>query len=116
MELKELTALPPEIGQLQNLRKLSIDYSEIELPAEIGHLKNLEEIHLLHTRLPALPAETGNLQNLKVLSLPGNELKSVPVEIQQLKNLELLVLSHSLLSEPEQQKIKKLLPNTTIHF
>ena len=44
---QQLTALPPEIGELHNLQKLYIYGTNLEeLPSTIGQLSNLEEIHL----------------------------------------------------------------------
>jgi Leucine-rich repeat (LRR) protein len=39
--------LPPEIGQLQNLKELWLEsYSITELPPEIGQLQNLKELRI----------------------------------------------------------------------
>ncbi|MFA6118884.1 MAG: leucine-rich repeat domain-containing protein [Parachlamydiales bacterium] len=86
-----LTELPPEIGQLKNLKKLLLDENElITLPPEIGRLKKLQRLSVCENRLTALPPEIGQLKNLKLLSLTKNKLITLPPEMDQLKKLQRL--------------------------
>ena len=89
-----LTALPPEIGQLQNLRTLALNKNRLAaLPPEIGQLQNLRTLALNQNQLTALPPEIGQLRNLRGLWLYRNQLARLPVEIAHLESLRKLVLS-----------------------
>ncbi|HNJ14326.1 MAG TPA: leucine-rich repeat domain-containing protein, partial [Anaerolineales bacterium] len=70
-----LTSLPPEIGQLVNLKKLFL--SSV-------HFTNRPTSR---NQLTSLPPEIGRLTNLTKLDLSGNQLTSLPPEIGQLTNL-----------------------------
>jgi len=90
---KQLTILPPEIGQLANLAHLRLNGNRLTaLPPEIGQLKNLATMYLPHNQLTALPPEIGNLTELYQLILSFNELTTLPPEFGQLTNLTLLHL------------------------
>ncbi len=116
-----LTSLPPEIGQLTNLKELNIFcntqsttymtatgkmehkniYSGRELanlPPEIGQLASLTQLNLMGNRLTSLPPEIGQLASLTQLNLMGNQLTSLPPEIGQLTNLTCLYLNENLLT------------------
>ena len=55
-----LTELPPEIGNLSDLRVLSLDFNELRhLPSEIGNLTNLQVLGLFNNELSSLPTEIG---------------------------------------------------------
>ncbi len=95
-----LSELPAEIGQLENLQELNLNGNNLsELPAEIGQLEKLERLYLDRNKLSELPAEIGQLRNLQELNLNGNNLSEWPAEIVQLKNLQTLILSVNKLSE-----------------
>ncbi|WP_300662853.1 leucine-rich repeat domain-containing protein [Fluviicola sp.] len=92
----KLQSLPKEIGQLKELKKMSLSTNwgqAIEIPSEIGNLHQLEEIDWSWCRIKTLPGSIGNLGELRKLSLWGSNLTEVPVEIGQLKKLEELYLS-----------------------
>jgi Leucine-rich repeat (LRR) protein len=57
------------------------------LPPEIGQLKNLRRLALYNNHLTTLPPEIGQLSNLQVLGLEENNLSILPAEIGQLTNL-----------------------------
>ncbi|WP_082209748.1 COR domain-containing protein [Fischerella sp. PCC 9605] len=83
----ELTALPPEIGQLVNLRSLHLSYNQLStLPTEIGQLVNLQTLHLRDNQLSTLPSEIRQLPNLKKLDLRSNPVP-IPPEILGAKDL-----------------------------
>ena len=95
--------IPPELGQLQNLKELSFCCTVTgPIPPELGQLRNLEYLDLRGNQLPGLspgrltgsiPPELGQLRNLEYLDLRGNRLTgSIPPELGQLRNLEYLNL------------------------
>lgn len=82
----ELDHLPPEIGQLTNVRQLWLHDNQLSsLPAEIGNLQNIEELTLFNNQLSELPPEIGQLSNLMVLRLSDNHFSSLPTTISELK-------------------------------
>ena len=104
---RELTALPPQIGQLTQLKKLILGKYELDrdgdilrftgnklstLPPEIGLLTQLEELQIFANQLTSLPTEIGQLTNLQTLNLGSNQLSSISAEIFQLTNLQELDL------------------------
>ena len=90
---RELTALPPEIAQLTNLRELRLDGNRLTvLPREIGQLTGLEALGLGGNQLTVLPPEIGQLTNLKGLAPAHNQLTTLPPEIGQLTSLRRLAL------------------------
>ncbi|MXY97193.1 MAG: hypothetical protein F4Z29_05475 [Gemmatimonadetes bacterium] len=89
-------SIPPELGQLTNLKHLYIAKNHLSgsIPTELGQLQNLEILWLFRNRISgSIPAELGQLRKLKVLNLDGNRLVgSIPPELGQLQNLETLEL------------------------
>ena len=86
----DITKLPREIGNLINLKELSIENTRItRLPKEIGNLINLEVLSIDNTNISELPAEIGNLENLKKLLMRNTKVTVLPTGIQDLKNLKI---------------------------
>jgi tetratricopeptide (TPR) repeat protein len=112
-----ITLLPPVIGKLTELKELNLNKNLLAtLPAEIGNLKNLKTLTLRQNGLKVLPANIGTLTELEDLDLALNMLTTLPAEIANLKKLKRLILVGNEISTKEQQRIKTLLPNTTIAF
>jgi hypothetical protein len=111
LDNNQLTSIPPEIGQLQNLTQLSLNYNQLtSIPPEIGQLQNLRELSLYSNRLTSIPPEIGQLQNLRDLVLGINQLTSIPPEIGQLQNLTQLSLDNNQLTSipPEIGQLQNL--------
>jgi Leucine-rich repeat (LRR) protein len=49
-----------------------------ELPPEIGNLNNLQELYLYNNRLNSIPSTIGDLDNLQHLRLDNNQLSNLP--------------------------------------
>lgn len=96
---KGLTHLPPQIGQLKNLKTLELRENKlINLPSEIGLLKGLQDLYLSANQLTELPSEISHLKNLTWLDIRNNNLSTLPQEIGELTNLETLYLTENQLS------------------
>ena len=104
--------IPPEIGELRSLRQLNLGNNEITgpIPPEIGHLKNLAYLNLYGNRLTGLiPSEIFQLENLEDLFLNANRLTGpIPPEIGQLKNLVRIGLGDGGLTGPIPPEIAEL--------
>src|ERR1043165_7382080 len=90
---RDLTILPPEIGELTSLNHLFLSKNMLsELPPEIGQLTNLEMLVLSNNRLTALSQSISKLTNLVALYLDNNHLTSFPMEVIKLSRLTTLVI------------------------
>ncbi len=89
-------AIPPEIGQLEALRGLSLLYNNLTgpIPSEIGQLRNLEQLTLPHNEFTGeIPAEIGNLGALWYLNVGDNQLTGqFPSAVLQIDSLQSLYL------------------------
>ena len=88
--------LPPELGDLSNLRRLGLGDNQLqgEIPSELGNLAELRYLSLTRNLLRGeIPWELGNLTYLEVLGLGGNALEGeIPSELGNLANLRELYL------------------------
>jgi hypothetical protein len=99
LRANQLTALPPEIGQLTALQSLYLRANQLTaLPPEIGQLTALQSLHLSANQLTALPPEIGQLTALQSLDLSANQLTALPPEIGQLTALQSLYLRENQLT------------------
>ena len=66
--------IPPELGQLTNLRELTLaGRFDGPIPPELGNLTALESLSLARSALRgSIPPELGNIETLKTLNLSGN--------------------------------------------
>ncbi|MCX6584699.1 MAG: hypothetical protein NT166_31390 [Candidatus Aminicenantes bacterium] len=98
-------SLPPELGDLPNLKCLSISYYchlfpgargglKGNIPSNLGKLGNLETFELYGYQFSgSIPAELGNLSNLKTLDLHYNLLTgTIPPGLGNLSGLQTLNL------------------------
>lgn len=80
-------SLPDTLGDLCNLKKLSLDYDS-PLPESFGRLLKLETLLLGNGEMQALPESLGNLTMLKVIVCEDYlELRSFPNSLSKLTNL-----------------------------
>lgn len=120
---KRTTTLPPEIGNLVNLRVLDISGSliksippEIEncthlksiianasqlsdIPNTIGNLKKLRQLNFGYCKIKELPEDFGKLETLWSLSLGSNQLNDLPESISNLKNVQMFSIDKNKFDE-----------------
>ena len=90
----QFSMLPGPITQLESLCYLDMSHNQLTaLPPQIGKLLNLNQLALHHNELTALPEQIGELANLHHVFLHNNQLTALPPQIGKLKNLRLLDLS-----------------------
>ena len=90
---KRLKAIPDEVFECKNLRKLDVGMNRIDsIPQSISALVNLEELNMQRNKLHSIPAAVGKLSNLRVLNLNRNPILELPPEMGDLKNLRQLIL------------------------
>ena len=112
-----ISELPPEIAELKNLQVLILSKNKLtSFPTQIGELENLMILNCNQNDLVGLPPQFGNLKNLRNLDLWSNEIGVFPEELKYLKNLDVMDLRVVLVSDAEQERLKRLLPNTTLYF
>ena len=109
----DLTELPPEIGNLTQLKTLILGKWEngkghvgnqlTTLPAEMANLTHLQTLRIAGNQLKTLPRVLSKLRNLRELNLAENSLKSLPKNIiGSLSNLtELCLYENQLMTLPE---------------
>ncbi|MBA3602740.1 MAG: hypothetical protein H0W50_03690 [Parachlamydiaceae bacterium] len=91
---QRLSAIPLELFQLTNLRKLKFDNTALDkLPPEIAQMTKLELIGLTRSSLSEFPKLFLNLTKLTSVHLGGNEIPSIPDEIRNLTKLKTLLLN-----------------------
>ena len=106
----DLVELPPEIGELTQLRVLILGKWDEEtekwkgnqlttLPPEIGQLQNLTNLDLSYNQISELPAAISQLKNLTLLDLRDNQLSELPTAIGELESLTTLHLGNNQISE-----------------
>ncbi|MCP4220959.1 MAG: hypothetical protein GY765_40395, partial [bacterium] len=89
IKTKNQLHVPPELGKLVNLKRMSLDGAFSTLPPELGNLENLESLRISNfSRDFTLPAELGNLTKLRKLDVTGNFIGPIPADFGNLESLE----------------------------
>ncbi len=83
------STLPPELGNLENLETLSIrnHFFDYKLPPELGNLSKLQELHISGRCTGPIPPEFGNLENVRELTIKGNCSGPIPAALGKLTRL-----------------------------
>ncbi len=72
-----LTRLPPSVGRLHQLKRLSLANNKLtDLPITLEFCEQLEELDVSHNQFTAIPGVVLTLRNLKVLRRLGSNLIS----------------------------------------
>ncbi len=97
--MKELDLLPDSIGNLSNLKFLTLKWNKLEsLPETFGNLKELEEFNLdgnwstnddkpLYNEVSELPNSFCELRKLKIFKCESNGLRNLPDNFGELTSL-----------------------------
>ncbi|NBW34291.1 MAG: WGR domain-containing protein [Cytophagia bacterium] len=97
---KLLKLLPKEIGQLTNLKELSISDSDIKsLDDEVFTLRKLEWLVLSRTQITKLSNKIGSLSKLDTLWIDGTQISTLPESIFELKKLSFISVTNSKVSK-----------------
>lgn len=96
----DLTTLPKELFNCKKLKKLEIRSNSLMIiPASLKQLVHLQELDLRNNELDHLNASIGSLKSLKKLQLWGNRLTTLPPQIGKLSKLQELFLNGNRLTE-----------------
>ena len=114
----KIKEVPDSISYFTNLQVLHLSKNQIEyLPREIGDLSNLMILDINQNELTSLPPQIGKLKKLRYLDLWSNNLYIFPEELKELsETLMVLDLRVILINADQQEKIRAMLPKTTIYM
>lgn len=114
----KITEVPDSISFFSNLQVLHLSKNAIEfLPREIGDLSNLMILDINQNELTSIPPQIGKLKKLKYLDLWSNNISIFPEELEELSaTLMVLDLRVILINADQQEKIRAMLPKTTIYM
>lgn len=112
---QELTQIPVEVFECKNLKKLYLDFNQINiLPEPIGRLQQLEVLELSINNLNEIPESIGKLKNLKTLGLSRNEIGTLPESTGDLESLTYLGLKDNNISREVIDRLRRQLPDCKI--
>ncbi len=132
-------AIPLSLTNLTDLESLTLEGDIEELPEEIGNLKKLQWLGFSGNNLKRLPESIGNLTNVTIMVLNRNQIEELPISLYGMVNLKRLDLTLNKLShfsngfakmsstladlavngnpysEEEFERLRQLLPNTSVY-
>ncbi len=112
-----ISLIPSQISKLGELKQLDLSKNQISiLPPKLGMLLSLEKLLLSKNTIESIPDEIGRLQQLEHLDLWQNELRQFSDSLGNCASLRILDLRGMIISDADQLRLAKLLPETTIHF
>lgn len=110
-------SLPENIKSWKKLNNLDVSNNKInDLPVEIGELINLRSLSLAKNDFTIFPSETLALSRLEVLDISNNNIAWLPTNIAELKNLKKLIIKGNPMARSEILRIKNILTNTSVSF
>lgn len=124
LELRDtqITSLPNDIGSLKNLKELIL-YNQSgsnvnlhNLPDSLGDLTNLTRLQVCYTQLESIPETIGKCTNLKFMGIQNNCITKLPKSILNCKKLEYLSFDHNKIVRDQEfksllRKLMKAIPN-----
>lgn len=113
-----INEIPDEFNKLKKLEVLDLSDNKIEfLPSAIFSLTELRKLILNKNNIQIIPAGIAKLTKLEKLDLWGTQVVEFPKEIEKLNpTLKILDLRVIYMTNNQQDKISKLLPDVEIFF
>ena len=73
----KLTSLPRSFAHLAELAEVNLSFNPLGtvFPDEIGYLENVRDLNLDYTKIVTAPVGIGNLKSIEILRMEGNELE-----------------------------------------
>lgn len=112
-----LTSFPEELEDLTELRVLSAKFNKLrEISHQFRNLQHLKVLGLSHNELTTLPDSLVRLTALHILEIDHNPLTDQSVEvITPLKQLRGLIIGKTQFSQSNRERLRKQLPDCTVH-
>ncbi|MBI5355454.1 MAG: hypothetical protein HZB68_03285 [Candidatus Aenigmarchaeota archaeon] len=85
-----------------------------KIPDVIGDLSNLRYLSLAGNDLSSIPKSIGNLHDLRYLYLHGNDIKSIPSSVENLRNIRSFYLDKEKLDSSEEERINNAFGNRVV--
>jgi Leucine-rich repeat (LRR) protein len=103
LQNNQITHVPASIARFANLKRLVLNFNQIEsMDGKLAQLNKLEQLGLYSNQLTALPEALYQLTSLKELDLYYNQIERLDEKAANWKKLEVLYLSNNkLISLPQ---------------
>ena len=100
MRENNLCKISKNFKLFKNLETLHLDNNNITfIPLFIGELTNLKKLTISNNYLTSIPSSIQYLNSLETLKFSNNKVKKIPIEIGQLKKLECLYIDENYFTE-----------------